>query len=167
MLRVFATGRVLATGFVLAAAFSAAEAGEVPQAVKDACSGDYQQHCKMHKPESDGARDCMAGVFDKLSDPCVTAILNSDLVEEQARTAEQKASAPEKPQRVADSVKAGRKAAKLRRAERRPKRYAQAKRRRVANRKHEAGSGKVARYINRGTRIANFYVSKAFAKAFH
>ena len=64
---------------------TAAAAGEVPQAVKDACKDDFEKHCKKHEPESAAARDCMAGAFEKLSDPCVAAILDSPLAEHATR----------------------------------------------------------------------------------
>ncbi len=64
---------------------AAAAAGEIPQAVMDACKDDYEKHCIAHAPEGAAARDCMAHAFEKLSDPCVTAILDSPLVEQQSQ----------------------------------------------------------------------------------
>lgn len=61
---------------------------DVPQAVKDACQGDYEKYCSQHQPESDEVRVCMAGAFEKLSDPCVTAILDSPLAEQAAEQVE-------------------------------------------------------------------------------
>ena len=55
---------------------------DVPQAVKDACQGDYEKFCSQHVPESDEVRVCMAESFGKLSEPCVTAILDSPLADE-------------------------------------------------------------------------------------
>lgn len=161
-----------ALALMLGALSLSAHAGEIPQAVKDACSGDYQKHCHMHKPDSDGARNCMAGAFDKLSDPCVSAILNSDLVDQETPPTET-AETPKAETHAATAPVHSGKVKKVRRAEKRHKtRVAQshrskgAHRTRVAHRGHVSGPNKVARYINRGTRIANFYVSKALAKAF-
>ena len=156
----FATGRAAAACLSLLAVSVAAHAGEVPQAVKDACSGDYKQHCSKHAPESDGARDCMADVFGKLSDGCVSAILSSDLVDEQA------APSKDEPQ-VAEVAKPKRKAgAKVRKVNRKT-RVAHAHHRRVTRHRRFARPRKVGRYVKRGARIAKYYVSRAFRKAFH
>lgn len=61
---------------------------DVPQAVKDACQGDYERLCSQHKPESEQVRVCMAEAFGKLSEPCVTAILDSPLADEAAQQVE-------------------------------------------------------------------------------
>jgi len=86
------------TAIVFAAIFAfapAAFAGPVPQAVQDACKKDYEKLCIKHEPESDAARDCMAQAFEKLSDGCVTAILDSSLVDEQKAKVEEAAKAPQ------------------------------------------------------------------------
>lgn len=154
MLKVLAIWGALAMCVGLAVLPTAAAADEIPQAVKDACSGDYKKLCSAHKPESDAARDCMADAFKQLSDPCVTAILDSDLVDKQAQ--------PVKPEtRVAETSKAKRSAAKVGKV-----RVARAEGPRAQRRNGGYRPDKVARYINRGTKIANFYVSKAFAVAF-
>ena len=167
---------------VLQTAEAPASAGQVPQAVKDACAGDYEKHCKKHDPESTAAHDCMAHAFETLSDPCVTAILDSPLVEE---AQQQVANARESEAPKATAAK--RKAHKANAATR------------TAKAKHAAGSqnsaGKysvsqssaskttrrfaqrqkgprrsVTAHIRRGTGIASRYVAKytrfAFAKAF-
>lgn len=72
---------------------------DVPQAVKDACKGDYEKHCSMHAPESNEVRECMARAFEKLSDGCVTAILDSSLADQQQATVEDA-----KPQPAAHKV---------------------------------------------------------------
>ncbi len=61
---------------------------DVPQSVKDACQGDYEKYCSQHAPESDEVRVCMAGAFEKLSETCVTAILDSPLADEAANQVE-------------------------------------------------------------------------------
>ncbi|MEQ1715104.1 MAG: hypothetical protein ABL907_03825 [Hyphomicrobium sp.] len=59
------------------------QADDVPQAVKDACQGDYDKYCSKHGHDSQAVRECMAHAFEKLSDPCVTAILDSPLADQQ------------------------------------------------------------------------------------
>jgi hypothetical protein len=68
---------------ILVMAPAAGVAGDIPKAVKVACSNDYQKHCIKHVPGSDAGRECMADVFEKLSETCVAAIMNSDLVGEE------------------------------------------------------------------------------------
>lgn len=63
------------------AASETAAADDVPQAVKDACKGDYEKNCSMHAPGTPAVRECMARAFEKLSDGCVTAILDSSLAD--------------------------------------------------------------------------------------
>ncbi len=160
MRAVFATGRAAAACLSLFAGSVTAAAGEVPQAVKDACSGDYKQHCSMHAPESDAARDCMADVFGKLSDGCVSAILNSDLVEEQADPAKDEA-------QVAVAPQPERKPAVKPRKVKRKARVARVHHQRTKRHRRLAKPKKVVRYVKRGIRTAKFYVSRAFRKAFH
>jgi hypothetical protein len=194
MLKVFATCGALTTCFAVYATSFSASAEEIPQAVKDACRGDYLKNCAMHMPGSDGGRDCMADAFDQLSKPCVSAILNSHLAdrkvqpERQEKQLVEKKVQPEKQEAdVAETATSDQdNAADLHASNKReartqhpPKRYAKATRRNakparhmsVAHRDRAVGSSKVARYIDRGTRIANSYVSKytriAFAKVFH
>jgi hypothetical protein len=57
---------------------------DVPQAVKDACQGDYDKYCSKHGDDRQAVRDCMAHAFENLSEPCVTAILDSPLADQQA-----------------------------------------------------------------------------------
>ena len=64
------------------AAAATGVADDIPQAVKDAFKGDYEKHCSAHEPGSSAAKECMAESFGKLSDGCVTAILDSPLVEQ-------------------------------------------------------------------------------------
>lgn len=71
-----------------AEAATAAIADDVPQTVKDACKDDYEKNCKQHAPESNEVRECMARAFEKLSDPCVTAILDSSLADQAMPTQE-------------------------------------------------------------------------------
>lgn len=158
MFRMFATGGALAMCLALFGGPSTAAAADVPQAVKDACSDDFQKHCKAHKPDSDAARGCMADVFSHLSDPCVSAILNSDLVDEQAATAKQET-------RLVETASPERNDNKVHKANRH-KHGARSTRRRVARHGAQTAPKRIARYIKRGTRIANSYISKAFAKAF-
>lgn len=67
---------------------SAQANADVPQSVKDACQGDYEKFCNQHAPESDEVRVCMAGAFEKLSETCVTAILDSPLADQAAEQVE-------------------------------------------------------------------------------
>lgn len=178
---------------------------DVPQAVKDACKGDYERLCKMHDPDSDAARNCMAAAFRELSDPCVTAILDSPLADpdkaqevaahmQQEQDAASAADTPpvtpastpktksgssvkvahavhaERAPRVAARASASRHQARVARADR-PERVTRSKAERHYAQSRSGKPRTVAGYINRGTSIANFYVSKytriAFAKAFH
>ena len=155
----FATSRTAAVCLSLFAVSVTASAGEVPQAVKDACSGDYKQHCSAHAPESDGARDCMADVFGKLSDGCVSAILNSDLVDQQTAPAN---NAPQVAAAAKPKQKAGGKVRKVKRKTR----VARTHHRQVTRHRRSARPRKVVGYVKRGARIAKHYVSRAFRKAF-
>ena len=144
------------------AATAAAAAGEVPQAVKDACKDDYETHCSAHAPESPTARDCMAHAFEHLSDPCVTAILDSPLVEQEqqrvanAREADESGAA--KPAQKVQSAKPATRTAKAKRAA--PAKYAAAKPKRQVARSPSAKPRSVASHIRRGTGIAKSYVAK-------
>lgn len=170
---------------------TAAAAGEVPQAVKDACKDDYEKLCSAHEPESAAARDCMAGAFEKLSDPCVTAILDSPLVEQEQQRL---ANAPASDQNGAEGPKSAAARPKTHSAQADHKATAQkasaakpatrtAKATHAVTAKYVVHHSKrhfaqrangprrsVATHIRRGTGIANYYVAKytrfAFAKAF-
>lgn len=141
-----------------------AEADEIPQAVKAACEGDYKANCAAHIPGTDEARACMATAFEKLSDPCVEAILNSSLVDEQQRKAIADANArepeavPAKRKRTADNARPPSK-----------KRYAavaKPRKQRLAAQHRTHRPNTVTGYIKRGTSIANFYTSRALARIF-
>lgn len=174
-----------------APAIQTSAAVEVPQAVKDACKDDYEKHCSKHEPESTAARDCMAGAFEKLSDPCVTAILDSPLVDEppqqlatapSAETEGSKPAAAAETNRKEDGAHAIPKAASQKVAAHTAKAHhapnakvadagssAHKSARHSAHR--ERGSQRtVAAKIRRGTSIANYYVTKytrfALAKVF-
>jgi hypothetical protein len=84
---------MLTVGALLLWAALPQEASAVSQAVKDACRADYLQYCSQHEVGSQTLRDCMSDAFDKLSEPCVAAILDS---ETQKAQAEQEAARPEK-----------------------------------------------------------------------
>lgn len=87
---------ILMIGALLLWAGLPQEASAVSQAVKDACRGDYQRHCSQHEVGSEALRDCMADAFDKLSEPCVAAILDSEAQKEHAQQDEAR---PHKPSR--------------------------------------------------------------------
>ena len=78
-------GPLLALGALLFCAVSGQEASAVSQAVKDACRGDYHAHCSQHAVESKELRDCMAEAFDKLSEPCVSAIMDAEMQKAEAQ----------------------------------------------------------------------------------
>jgi hypothetical protein len=175
---------------------TAAAAGEVPQAVIDACQNDFEKHCKKHEPESAAARDCMAGVFEKLSDPCVTAILDSPLVEQQQqlanarggeenstagpKTADETAGAGRRKGRSAQTAidkssfdksahakTAAKPAARTGKAKHAaPAKYAAAKSKRHVAQRASGPKRSVAGHIRRGTGIANYYVAKYTRFAF-
>ncbi|MEO1280529.1 MAG: hypothetical protein AAFV69_02215 [Pseudomonadota bacterium] len=160
----------IATTLAVFAGPTIATAGDVPQAVKNACRGDFIRHCITHEPGTSGARDCMAGVFHKLSNPCTSAILNSDLVNDEAASAEPKTnvarstkSAKSKRQRKSASA---RKTNQIRSAKRYKPKKAGTKKRRVAKQGRKARMRKFARHIKRGTRIAGRKIARAFKKAF-
>ncbi len=144
-----------------------AAAGEVPQGVKDACLGDYEKHCKKHDPESTAAHDCMAHAFEKLSDPCVTAILDSPLVEQEqqrlAASARDSAEGPDAPKTTGTK-----RTAKAQHAA--PPKLAAVKSKRYVAQRHNAPRRNVASHIRRGTGIASRYVARytrfAFARVF-
>ncbi len=148
-------------------ATAAAAAGEVPQAVKDACKDDYETHCSAHAPESATARDCMAHAFEKLSDPCVTAILDSPIAEqEQQRVANARSS--EETEATTHGIRSATRTVKAKRAA--PEKYAGTKNKRHVAQRASAKPRSVAAHIRRGTGIASRYVAKytrfALAKAF-
>lgn len=165
----------------------AAETIEIPQAVKDACKDDYDKNCSAHVPGSPAARDCMVQAFEKLSEGCVAAILDSTLAETAAQdvaNAQKVAHAPpdapaQQPRRRAHSAPASKSIAKthheVRTAQASPSKRS-AKARRDTHERTYAHHSKpahrnVAGYIKRGTGIANYYVAKytrfALAKVFH
>ena len=151
-------------------ATAAAAAGEVPQAVKDACKDDYETHCSAHAPESATARDCMAHAFEHLSDPCVTAILDSPLVEqEQQRVANARSS--EETEATTHGIRSAKPATRTAKAKRAaPEKYAGTKNKRHVAQRASAKPRSVTAHVRRGTGIASRYVAKytrlAFAKAF-
>ena len=162
--------RRLAFGLVLVMVPAVAVAGDIPDAVKAACSNDYQKHCIKHEPGSDAGRECMADVFEKLSETCVAAIMNSDLVGEEPKgatgesTVAETATPPVPGRRVATSPAA------------RTKRHANTSRSRVGARRTASRSarrrtyasrqGRISRRIARGLRIADRHVSRALARVF-
>jgi hypothetical protein len=127
---------ILMIGALLLWAGLPQEAAAISQAVKDACRGDYLTHCSQHEVGSAALRDCMADAFDKLSEPCVAAILDSELQRDHAQQDE-----------------AGPKARGNRTAERRPhkKHWIEHVRHgeQVAQRFMARVSGKVSKYLNR------------------
>ena len=137
---------------------TAAIADDVPQTVKDACRDDYEKHCGAHQPESNEVRDCMAAAFEKLSDTCVGAILDSNLAED----ASNKVAAKDVSEQTAGVARPA--------ARHKAKRVAHQHHTRTHRYAAQHGSkprrGSVARYVNRGTHIAAFYVSKFTRKAF-
>lgn len=175
---------------------TAAAAGEVPQAVKDACKDDYEKLCSAHEPESAAARDCMAGAFEKLSDPCVTAILDSPLVEQEqqrlanapasdqngaegpkSEAAKSKTHSAHVARKATDHKAAAQKESAAKPATRTAKathavtsKYVAHHSKRHFAQRANGPSRSVATHIRRGTGIANYYVAKytrfAFAKAF-
>ncbi len=158
------------------AATTVAAAGDVPQAVKDACKDDYEKHCIQHAPEGAAARDCMAHAFEKLSDPCVTAILDSPLVEQQSQQIA-KAQASEQSGvegAKATATKPATRTAKARHAaasKNSARKYSAGQStRHVAQHRQKGPRRSVTAHIRRGTGIAKSYVAKytrfAFAKAF-
>ena len=114
----------------------------------------------------------MAHAFEKLSDPCVTAILDSPLVEEHqqqvAASARDSAEGPDGPKTAATkrTAKARHAAASKNSA---GKNSASKTTRRLAHRQNGPRRS-VTAHIRRGTGIASRYVAKytrlAFAKAF-
>jgi len=76
---------ILMIGALLLWAGLPQEASAVSQAVKAACRGDYLTHCSQHEVGSEAVRDCMADAFDKLSEPCVAAILDSEAQRDHAQ----------------------------------------------------------------------------------
>lgn len=159
MFRAFAISAVMVLCLAPLAISRAAFAGEIPQAVKDACSDDYKQHCSAHVPESDGARDCMADVFAKLSDGCVGAILDSHLADEQAAPVETKTI-------DAAAARPARKHATTRKT-RRHKRIANSHRKRAAPQRRVTRGQRFVRHVKRRVRIARARVRRALARVFH
>jgi len=54
-----------------------AGAGAVSQDVKSACKGDYFRHCANHEVGSESLRQCMRGVGENLSTPCLVALVKA------------------------------------------------------------------------------------------
>jgi hypothetical protein len=158
--------RRLAFGLVLVMVPALAVAGDIPDAVKAACSNDYQKHCIKHEPGSDAGRECMADVFEKLSETCVAAIMNSDLVGEEPKgataesTVAETATPPVPGRRVATSSAT--------RTERRANtsRSRVGARRSARRRTYASRQGRISRRIARGLRIADRHVSRALARVF-
>lgn len=169
---------------------TAAAPDDVPQSVKDACRGDYEKFCSQHEPGSAEVRVCMAGAFEKLSDTCVTAILDSPLADQAAEQVEAAREAATEAQPDSAASGEGAVSPRFKRATRtarvhpsysqkmtqQSKRTPYAKvsvrlnRARPAAHKnvryaaYRARKSKVRRsvtgYIRRGTSIANYYVAK-------
>ena len=162
--------RRLAFGLALVMVPAVAVAGDIPDAVKAACSNDYQKHCIKHEPGSDAGRECMADVFEKLSETCVAAIMNSDLVGEEPKGATgesavaETATPPVPGRRVATSPAA-------RTATRANTSRSRVGARRTASRSarrrtYASRQGRISRRIARGLRIADRHVSRALARVF-
>ncbi len=170
-------------------------AGEVPEAVRVACSDDYQKYCIKHQPGSEAGRECMADVFEKLTETCVSAIMNSDLVGEEPTpeasesTVAGTATPPVPARRVAEKrqtrkTRTAQKARKKRHARtvsrsRSKRRVRTARRaspyrvrqqrhasRRVWHRRTASRGDRVVNRIWRGKRIAARSVSRALRRAF-
>lgn len=171
---------------------AAVETMEIPQVVKDACKNDYDRNCSAHVPGTPAARECMVRAFEKLSDGCVAAILDSTLAETavqdvaKAQNAAHAASADahtdeSKPKAhvAAESQTIAIAKHEVRTAQARPaKRIAKGPRDKhertyvtFAARHRAPARRSVAGYVRRGTGIADYYVSKytrfALAKVFH
>ena len=58
---------------------SQAVAGSI-EAVKEACSADYQAYCSQHSPESMAVRSCMRANGLKLSRACISALIAAGAV---------------------------------------------------------------------------------------
>ena len=163
--------RRLAFGLALVMVPAVAVAGDIPDAVKAACSNDYQKHCIKHEPGSDAGRECMADVFEKLSETCVAAIMNSDLVGEEPKgaTAEsavaETATTPPVPGRRVATSSATRTARRANTSRSRvgARRTASRSARR---RTYASRQGRISRRIARGLRIADRHVSRALARVF-
>ena len=173
MLDLTTLARRLAFGLMLVMAPAAGVAGDIPQAVKIACSNDYHKHCIKHVPGSDAGRECMADVFEKLSETCVAAIMNSDLVGEEpdrevAEIAVAETVTPPVPgrrvatygttrkTRTTSGVATSRSRVGARRTASRSAR----------RRTYAARQGRISHRIARGLRIADRHVSRALARAF-
>jgi hypothetical protein len=76
---------ILAASLVFVAALQSPSAMAVSPKVMEACRGDYQAYCSQHEVGSEALRDCMAESFDKLTAPCVAAILDSGAANEPAQ----------------------------------------------------------------------------------
>jgi type IV secretory pathway TrbL component len=176
--RSFAMSKVVLLSVFISGAFAVAvSADPIPQAVKDACEGDFKTHCAAHTPETDAARECMAGAFEKLSDPCVEAILSSSLVEEQQKKMAQAAGAAQAPAPAPQAAEAKttyepivstkqRKRQAAWSGKKRSAAVSKARQRAAHSRRGYRKPRTVAGYIRRGTRIANFYTSRALARIF-
>jgi hypothetical protein len=162
--------RRLALGLALVMVPAVAVAGDIPDAVKIACSNDYQMHCIKHEPGSGAGRECMADVFEKLSETCVAAIMNSDLVGEEPNrataesTVAETATPPVPVRRVATS-------SATRTARRANTSRSRVGAQRTASRSarrptYASRQSRISRRIARGLRIADRHVSRALARVF-
>lgn len=155
MLERMTLARCAAVGLSLVAAAPAMAAeGDIPEAVRNACRDDYIRHCKAHEPGSGAGRNCMADAFERLSEPCISAILDSDLVSDAAA---EPSKPPERAVAAADPSRTTSKAHTAKHS----KRYAA--RRSYA---HKGKISRVANRIERGLKIADRAVSRAFRRAF-
>lgn len=189
MLDLTTLARRLAFCLALVMAPAVAAAGDIPEAVRLACSDDYEKHCIKHVPGSEAGRECMADVFEKLSETCVAAIMNSDLVGDErapggsesavaetapppvpgrrvARTGEKSKTAKT---RTATKAGATRRSRQVRTAGRarpyrvRGERHAS---RRTTRRRHASRGSRIVNRIWRGKNIARRYVARALGRSF-
>jgi hypothetical protein len=160
-------GHLVVFGLVVIMAPTRARAGEIPEAVQLACSDDYQKHCIKHQPGSDAGHECMADAFEKLSETCVTAILNSDLVNDGPEPSTDVIAVAENTVKPEKKVRRTGKARKKRRVRTaRSSRKYRVRSRRNDARKSRRRYSRIERRISRGLRIADRHVSRALARAF-
>jgi hypothetical protein len=86
LLRSLVAGIGLSIVGLSALTFSAADAGEVPKAVKRACRGDYFAYCSMHRVGSPELRQCMRDNGKRLSRGCVDALVAAGLAPKSKKT---------------------------------------------------------------------------------
>jgi hypothetical protein len=167
--------RRLAFGLALVMTPAAGVAGDIPEAVKVACSNDYQKYCIKHQPGSDAGRECMADVFERLSETCVAAIMNSDLVGEEPEPAAAESTVAETaipptptPVRRVATYGTTRKTRTTRRSATSRSRVSA---RRTASRasrsrRYASRRRRVVGHVLRHKRLAGRYVARALARAF-